>query len=59
MNQCGYCGRKGHFYRDEPSDYVAWHEWAEKMSKNHHQEQCPDCGRFTIWRKGSVAPDAS
>lgn len=35
----------------EPQGYVAWHEWAEKKSKTHDQEQCPLCG---LWRKSVV-----
>lgn len=54
MAECRHCGAKGRFYRSEPQDYVSWHEWAEKMSKTHHQEECPGCGRLTIWRKGAA-----
>lgn len=54
MNACSHCGRVGRFYRLEPSGYVAWHEWAEKMSRTHHQEPCPDCGRFSVWKRGAV-----
>lgn len=32
-----------------PSGYLAWHEWAEKMSKTHKQKRCPTCGLWTIW----------
>lgn len=56
MASCAHCGRHGRFYRDEPTGYVAWQEWAEKMSQTHHQEQCPGCGRYTIWKPGA-APD--
>lgn len=52
MPQCKFCGRSGRYYRDEPSDYIALSEWAEKMIKTHHQEPCPDCGRLTVWKKG-------
>ena len=53
---CKFCGRKGRFYRDEPTGYVAVEEWAEKMMKTHHQEPCPGCGRLSVWKLG--APDA-
>jgi hypothetical protein len=33
----------------EPRGYVAWHEWAEEMSKTHVQKRCPGCGLFKIW----------
>lgn len=56
LRKCSHCERVGRFYRDEPSGYVAWHEWAERMSKTHHQERCPECGRLTIWRLGPAAP---
>ena len=34
---------------DEPKGYLAWHEWAEQMSKTHRQERCPECGYWHIW----------
>lgn len=52
MTKCRFCDRTGRFYRDEPEGYLQWHAWAERMSKTHHQQECPGCGRFTIWRKG-------
>jgi len=33
-----------------PSDYVAWHEWAEKKAATHEQTRCPTCGRWAIWK---------
>lgn len=33
----------------EPSGYVAWFEWAEKLNKTHEQKQCPTCGLYTYW----------
>ena len=57
MNKCRFCGLKGRFYRDEPRGYVAWDEWAEKMSKTHHQERCPGCNRLTLWKLGSQVCD--
>ena len=46
------CGRQGRFYRNEPTGYAEWADWADKMVKTHHQEQCPDCGRYTVWKLG-------
>lgn len=37
-----------------PTGYVAWHEWAEKMSKTHHQERCSNCGLWAIWTKNDA-----
>lgn len=34
---------------DEPSGYLAWHEWAEKKSETHVQRQCPKCRLWVIW----------
>lgn len=52
LRSCSHCGRTGRFYRDEPSGYVSWHEWAEQMSKTHHQKPCPGCGRLSVWKLG-------
>lgn len=41
-----------------PTDYVGWHEWAEKMSKTHKQEKCPHCGLLAVWvKKRTGTPD--
>lgn len=32
-----------------PRSYVAWHEWAERMSKTHVQKKCDECGLWEIW----------
>jgi len=32
-----------------PSGYLAWHAWAEKMSKTHRQAKCPSCGFWAVW----------
>lgn len=34
-----------------PSDYIQWHEWAEKMAKTHKQRRCPGCGLYAIWER--------
>lgn len=52
MNACRHCGRQGRFYRDPPDGYVAFSEWADKMMRTHHQERCPGCQRFTVWKPG-------
>jgi ribosomal protein S14 len=57
MNACRHCGREGRFYRAEPEDYGAWQEWADRMVRTHHQERCPGCGRYSVWRKGAPAPE--
>jgi ribosomal protein L32 len=49
---CKICGHKSRYHRNEPDGYDEWQRWANKMVKTHHQEQCPDCGNFTIWKKG-------
>ena len=32
-----------------PRGYVAWHEWADKMTETHNQKRCPCCGFLSIW----------
>lgn len=32
-----------------PSGYLAWHQWAERMSETHDQKQCPGCDLWVIW----------
>jgi hypothetical protein len=32
-----------------PQGYLAWHAWAAKKSKTHHQIKCEGCGLYTIW----------
>ena len=32
-----------------PSGYAARHEWAERMSRTHEQQQCPGCGLWLVW----------
>lgn len=32
-----------------PLGYLAWHEWAEKMSRRYKQVVCDGCGRYSIW----------
>lgn len=32
-----------------PERYLAWHEWADKMTKTHKQIQCPECQMWMIW----------
>lgn len=40
---------------DEPSGYLAWHEWAEEHDKTHVHEQCPDCGLWVICKPRTEA----
>jgi hypothetical protein len=42
------------YLRDEPSGYLAWHEWAEKKAKTHEQRQCPKCGLWSIYVKRAL-----
>lgn len=32
-----------------PVRYVAWHDWAEAMSRTHKQRRCRGCGLLSIW----------
>lgn len=32
-----------------PSDYLQWHDWAERKSRTHEQRRCPDCGLWAVW----------
>ncbi len=34
---------------DEPTGYLAWHEWAEQKAKTHRQSKCPTCGLYAVW----------
>jgi len=58
IEHCKNCGRKltnkerRHTqlrYYKEPTNYVGWDDWAEKMSETHVQRECPGCGRLTMW----------
>ena len=37
-----------------PEGYMAWHSWAERMSKTHRQFRCPHCGLFEVWKPKSA-----
>lgn len=32
-----------------PSGYLAWHAWADEMSRTHRLTPCPGCNRFAVW----------
>ena len=32
-----------------PDNYLAWHEWAERMGETHDQRTCDECGLYLIW----------
>lgn len=32
-----------------PTGYLAWHEWADKMSKTHRNKRCATCGFWVVW----------
>ena len=38
-------------HRKQPTGYVDWHEWADKMRKTHDQKWCDKCKRWAIWSK--------
>lgn len=38
-----------HKHTADPSGYLQWHAWAEKMAKTHDQIRCPTCGFWAIW----------
>lgn len=40
-----------------PEGYLAWHEWAERMSETHTQRRCPECGFWSIWEKRMTRSD--
>jgi hypothetical protein len=49
------CGK----HTPAPTDYLAWHAWAERKLLTHDQFQCPGCGLWKIWkRKKKEAPNA-
>jgi hypothetical protein len=38
-----------------PEGYIAWHNWAERKLKTHHQIKCRCCGLYTVWVKNDAA----
>lgn len=45
---CAACRKR---VERQPTGYIAWFEWAERQAKRYEQHACPDCGRFTIWKR--------
>ena len=41
MNHCSHT--------PSPIGYLAWHDWADKISKTHKQVKCKSCGLFKVW----------
>jgi hypothetical protein len=39
-----------------PTRFMAWHEWARRMARTHHQVRCPACGLFAVWVAGRPDP---
>lgn len=37
------------YHTPQPSGYIEWHDWAERMTKTHVQKQCPTCGLWSWW----------
>lgn len=35
----------------QPSGYLDWHAWAEKMARTHTQTRCQACGLWDKWVK--------
>lgn len=42
-------------HTSSPSGYLAWHEWAERMSKTHRCQRCPTCGFYAVWTPKEAA----
>lgn len=41
----------------QPEAYMVFEDWADTVSKTHHQSQCPDCELWVIWTPKT--PDAT
>jgi hypothetical protein len=39
-----------------PEGYMAWQDWARRMSKTHTQVICDGCLKYKIWIPKDVAP---
>ena len=37
-------------HTEQPTAYLAWHQWAQKMRRTHRQTRCPGCGLFYLWK---------
>ena len=44
-------------HTEGPGGYIAWHMWAEKVSKTHDQSVCPGCGFWLILTPKPKAAD--
>lgn len=33
----------------QPSGYLQWDAWAERMAKTREQRQCKGCGLWAVW----------
>ena len=42
------CPLRGN-HTPEPRGYLAWHEWAEGMSRTHLQARCKGCVLLKVW----------
>lgn len=38
-----------HHTPDQPTGYIAWFGWAQRMSKTHRQIKCEGCGLYQVW----------
>jgi hypothetical protein len=49
--------KKCKHHKDKKLGYIAWHEWAEQMTKDgHKQTQCPDCKHYFFACEMGVKP---
>ncbi len=53
------CPRATELHTPAPIGYLQWHEWAERKSKTHRQERCPECGFLSIWKPKAKRPTAA
>lgn len=44
------CPRCADLRTPSPVGYLEWREWAAEKSKTHRQEQCPECGLWSVWK---------
>lgn len=52
------CANGGN-HTPSPPGYLAWHDWAEEMSKTHDQKRCPGCGLYAVWVPKDPRPDTT
>jgi len=45
---------RAELHAEQPTGYLAWHNWVEEMSTTHEQRKCPGCHRWRIWTPKEV-----